>query len=42
MTKRLIYVMNHYSNNSIQHFYHVLNLLVSMADKGVKIALVIE
>ena len=42
MEKRLIYIMNHYSNNSVQHFYHILNLLNAIADKGVKIALVIE
>lgn len=42
MDKKLIYIMNHYSSNSVQHFYHILNLLSSMADKGVEIALVIE
>ncbi len=42
MDKKLIYIMNHYSNNSVQHFYHILNLLNAIADKGVKIALVIE
>jgi len=42
MDKKLIYVMNHYSNKSVQHFYHIVNLLIAMADKGVKIALVIE
>jgi glycosyltransferase involved in cell wall biosynthesis len=42
MDKKLIYVLNHYSNKSVQHFYHIVNLLKVMADKGVKIALVIE
>lgn len=42
MEKKLIYILNHYSNKSVQHFYHVINLLVAMADKGVEIALVIE
>lgn len=34
--------MNHYSNKSVQHFYHIINLLEAMADKGVKISLIIE
>lgn len=42
MEKKMIYIMNHYSNNSVQHFYHILNLLNTIADKGVEIALVIE
>ncbi|CAH2716773.1 D-inositol-3-phosphate glycosyltransferase [Neobacillus rhizosphaerae] len=42
MDKKLIYVLNHYSNKSVQHFYHILNLLIAMADKGVKIALIVE
>lgn len=42
MDKKLIYVLNHYSNNSVQHFYHILNLLMAMANKGVKIVLIIE
>ncbi|WNS81184.1 glycosyltransferase family 4 protein [Domibacillus sp. DTU_2020_1001157_1_SI_ALB_TIR_016] len=42
MDKKMIYVLNHYSSKSVQHFYHVLNLLITMADKGVKIALIIE
>lgn len=42
MDKKMIYVLNHYSSKSVQHFYHVLNLLIAMADKGVKIALIIE
>lgn len=42
MGKKLIYVLNHYSNNSVQHFYHVINLLQLIANEGVAIALVIE
>ncbi|WP_226675670.1 glycosyltransferase family 4 protein [Rossellomorea aquimaris] len=42
MDKKLIYVLNHYSSKSVQHFYHILNLLIAMADKGVKITLIIE
>ena len=42
MEKKLIYIMNHYSINTSQHFNHITYLLESMADKGVKIALVIE
>lgn len=39
---KLIYILNHYSNSSASHFYHVLHLLELMAQKGVEIALVIE
>lgn len=42
MEMKLLYILNHYSKNSAQHFFHVLNLLEKMADKGVKIILVIE
>ncbi|WDF57136.1 glycosyltransferase family 4 protein [Mucilaginibacter sp. KACC 22063] len=40
--RRLIYILNHYSKNSVQHFFHVVNLLYEIADHGVEIALVIE
>ena len=40
--KKLIYILNHYSVNSSGHFYHVINLLESIADMGIEIALVIE
>ena len=41
--KKLIYVLNSYSNNSVQHFFHVINLLETMASEGgIEIALVIE
>lgn len=42
MEKKLVYILNQYSNNSVQHFYHILNLLIAMANKGVKIVLIIE
>jgi glycosyltransferase involved in cell wall biosynthesis len=42
MDKKLIYIINHYSHNSVQHFFHIINLLKVMADRGVKIALIIE
>lgn len=42
MDKRLIYVLNHYSKKSSQHFYHIVNLLQKIAESGVLIALVIE
>ena len=42
MEKKLIYVLNSYSKNSVQHFFHVENLLRQMADNGIQIALVIE
>lgn len=42
MGKKLIYVMNHYSEKSDQHFYHIINLLKEMANKGIEIALIIE
>lgn len=38
----MIYVLNNYSSKSTEHFYHVLNLLESIAEKGVEISLVIE
>lgn len=40
--KKMIYVLNHYSSKSTEHFYHVINLLKEMADNGVKIILIIE
>lgn len=41
-TKKLVYILNHYSNNSAQHFYHVVHLLECMAKLGIKIILIIE
>lgn len=40
--KKMIYVLNHYSSNSSQHFFHVLNLLEEIANSGVFIKLIIE
>ena len=40
--KRLIYILNHYANNSSSHFLHVIHLLEKMGEKGVSIALIIE
>lgn len=42
MKKNLIYIMNHYSDQSVQHFFHIIKLLEKIADNGVKIALIIE
>ncbi|KUJ63725.1 hypothetical protein AR687_00625 [Flavobacteriaceae bacterium CRH] len=41
-SKKLIYILNHYSENSTQHFFHVLNLLEEIAQNGVSIKLIIE
>ena len=40
--KKLIYILNHYSNTDATHFTHILYLLKVMAEKGVQIVLVIE
>lgn len=37
-----IYVLNNYSVNSTEHFFHVLNLLEEIANNGVEIILIIE
>ena len=42
MRYKLIYVMNSYSQKSDEHFFHIINLLENLADKGVDIALIIE
>ncbi len=42
MEKKLLFVINHYSPASDQHLFHVLNLVREIAQRGVKIALVIE
>ena len=39
---KMIYIMNEYSENSVQHFYHIINLLEHIADQGVEIVIVIE
>jgi glycosyltransferase involved in cell wall biosynthesis len=41
-SNKLIYILNHYSDNSTQHFFHVLNLLEEIAQNGVNIKLIIE
>lgn len=38
----LIYILNNYSSKSVEHFYHVVHLLETLANKGVKICLVLE
>lgn len=40
--KKFIYVLNNYSVNSTEHFFHVLNLLEEIANNGVEIILIIE
>lgn len=40
--KKLVYILNHYSESSSQHFFHVLNLLEKIAQQGVSIKLIIE
>lgn len=40
--KKIIFVINHYSNKSNQHLFHTINLMKQLADKGVKIAVIIE
>lgn len=42
MNKKLIYILNQYSDDSVLHFYHIKNLLIKIADQGVKILLIIE
>lgn len=41
-SNKLIYILNHYSDDSSQHFFHVLNLLEEIAQNGVDIKLIIE
>ena len=40
--RKLVYIMNHYSEESASHFYHILNLLNSISLEGVFVYLVIE
>jgi len=40
--KKLIYILNNYSINSTEHFFHVLNLLEEIAKNGIEILLIIE
>ena len=39
---KLIYIVNHYSQNQNSHFYHIPRLLEEIASLGVEIVLVIE
>ncbi|HAQ38437.1 MAG TPA: hypothetical protein DCQ58_08015 [Saprospirales bacterium] len=39
---KLIFILNHYAHNSSSHFYPIIHLLETLAQKGVKIALIIE
>ncbi len=38
--KKLIYVLNQYSNKEGSHFYHILHLLEEMAKNNVDIKLI--
>lgn len=40
--KKLIYILNQYSNKEGSHFYHILSLLEEIAKNGVDIKLIIE
>jgi glycosyltransferase involved in cell wall biosynthesis len=40
--KKLIYILNQYSNKEGSHFYHILHLLEEMARNGIDIKLIIE
>jgi len=42
MNKKLIYILNQYSNKEGSHFFHILNLLEEMAKNEIEIVLVIE
>jgi glycosyltransferase involved in cell wall biosynthesis len=40
--RKLIYILNHFSNNSQGHIFHVINLLEKLSEKGIHIVLIIE
>ena len=42
MSKRLVYVLNSYSPVDVSHFWHVLELLEAIADRGIEVRVVIE
>ena len=42
MNKKLIYILNQYSDKEGSHFFHVINLLEEIASNNVNITLVIE
>jgi len=39
---KLVYILNHYSEDTASHFYHILALLREIATRGVQVAIVIE
>jgi glycosyltransferase involved in cell wall biosynthesis len=41
-SKKLIYILNSYSLTESSHFHHVLGLLEALAERGIKIVLIIE
>lgn len=42
LSKKLVYILNSYSENEPTHFGHVLNLLEAIAARGISIVLIIE
>ena len=42
MNKKLIYILNQYSDKESSHFFHIINLLEQIASHDVKIVLIIE
>ena len=42
LDKKLVYILNHYSEHSSSHFFHIVNLLKSISLEGVFVYLVIE
>ncbi len=40
--KKFIYILNSYSKNESSHFFHILGLLEALAERGIKIILIIE
>lgn len=42
MKKKLVYILNQYSEKEGSHFFHILNLLEEIASNGIEIILIIE
>jgi glycosyltransferase involved in cell wall biosynthesis len=42
LKKKLVYILNQYSEKEGSHFFHILNLLEEIASNGVEIILIIE
>ncbi len=42
MEKKVLFIINHYSANSDQHLYHTLNLMKTLGEKGIKVAVIFE